>query len=180
MGSTPADINSDEIEADKIDEKRPALLMRLAGAPIIPMSTLSSVGFPVGVTWANWFAFFNAISWSVVLGAPLYLFAKRLGAGDELLGIIAALPPLLVVLHIPGNYLIPRLGYRRMVIFGWGARTAAAVLTVFSPCSRCRMSPMLICIPRRDHIFHLARCFPPGRFGGCAFSMLRICSSWGR
>ncbi|MGC8561372.1 MAG: MFS transporter [Phycisphaerae bacterium] len=133
MGSTPAEIKSDEMETGKTRENRPALLMRLAGAPIIPMSTLSSVGFPVGVTWANWFAFFNAISWSVVLGAPLYLFAKHIGAGDELLGIIAALPPLLVVLHIPGNYLIPRLGYRRMVIFGWGARTAAVVFIALIP-----------------------------------------------
>lgn len=107
--------------------------MRLTGAPIIPVSTLSSVGFPVGVTWANWFAFFNALNWSVVLGAPLFLFAKHLGAGDELLGFIAALPPLLVVLHIPGNHLIPRFGYRRMVIFGWASRTAAVALIALVP-----------------------------------------------
>lgn len=133
MGPTPADIPTNEVESGEVGEGRPTLMVRLAGAPIIPVGTLSSVGFPVGVTWANWFAFFNAISWSVVLGAPLYLFAKHIGAGDELLGIIAALPPLLVVLHIPGNHLIPRLGYRRMVIFGWGARTAAVALIALIP-----------------------------------------------
>jgi MFS family permease len=109
------------------------LFIRLAGAPIIPVSTLSGVGLPMGVAWANWFAFFNGLSWAVVLGAPLFLFAKSLGAGDGVLGFIAALPPLLNVLHIPGNHLIPKLGYRRMLLLGWTSRTVAILFMSFIP-----------------------------------------------
>ncbi len=112
---------------------QPRILPRLAGAPLIPLSTLSGVGLPVGTAWANWFAFFNALSWPVVLGAPLFLYAKDLGAGDAVLGLLAALPPLMAVLHIPGNHLIPRLGYRGMMIFGWGSRTLAVVAMALIP-----------------------------------------------
>ena len=133
MPPTPPDSDTEELDTNAEASGRPPLLLRLAGAPIIPMSTLSGVGLPVGVAWANWFAFFNALSWAVVLGAPLYLFAKQLGAGDGLLGFIAALPPLLAVLHIPGNHLIPKLGYRRMVLWGWGSRTVAIVFIALIP-----------------------------------------------
>lgn len=143
MGSippTPPDADKDELDTNTQASGRPTLRLRLAGAPIIPLSTLSGVGLPIGVAWANWFAFFNALSWGVVLGAPLFLFAKQLGAGDGLLGLIAALPPLLAVLHIPGNHLIPKLGYRRMMLWGWGSRTMAIALIA--------LIPMLI--PRRE------------------------------
>lgn len=133
MPPTPPDTDTDELTTDVQAPSRPRLLLRLAGAPIIPMGTLSGVGLPEGVAWANWFAFYNALSWSVVLGAPLYLFAKYLGAGDGLLGLVAALPPLLAVLHIPGNHLIPKLGYRRMVLWGWMSRTVAIAFIAIIP-----------------------------------------------
>ncbi len=126
------------------------LWLRLAGAPLAPFSTLSAVGLPPGTKWANWFALANALSWSIALGAPLILYARSLGAGDALLGVLAAIPPLLVVLHVPGAHLLPRLGYRRMMIFGWGARSlvllgvVATALFCHSPAAR--LFGLFLCI----------------------------------
>ena len=99
------------------------LSLRFAGSPVMPFGMLSAVGLPPGVSWANWFSLVNAVSWSLVLGSPLILYAKSIGCGDAILGVLAAIPPLLVVLQIPGAYLLPRFGYRRVMVSGWAART---------------------------------------------------------
>ena len=93
------------------DRTQESLLLRLAGAPLVPFSTLSAVGLPPGTAWAGWFALLNALTWPIMLGSPLFLYAKSLGAGDLTLGVLAALPPLLAILHIPGAHLMPRMGY---------------------------------------------------------------------
>ena len=118
--------------ADDIHESTPLepqpqegapLSLRFAGSPVIPFGMLSAVGLPPGVSWANRFSLLNAVSWSLVLGSPLILYAKSIGCGDAILGLLAAIPPLLVVLQIPGAYLLPRFGYRRVMVSGWAART---------------------------------------------------------
>ncbi len=131
--SPPENKGEPGLKGAAAEKPKIAILPRLAGAPLLPISTLSAVGLPAGVAWANRFAWFNALSWSIVLGTPLFLYAKNLGAGDAALGFLAALPPLLAVLHIPGNHLIPRFGYRRMIIFGWGSRTAVIFLMALLP-----------------------------------------------
>ncbi len=157
-GTDDTMIDENPIEKAQPDSPEPeaslgglfSLLPRLAGAPLAPFNTLSAVGLPEGAAWANWFAFLNALSWAIVLGAPLFLYAKNLGAGDALLGLLAALPPLLAVLHIPGAYLIPPLGYRRMMILGWGSRTimifvmAASMVLLHNPALR--LAALFACI----------------------------------
>ncbi len=127
-----------------------SLLLRLAGAPLAPLSTLSAVGLPAGTAWAGWFALLNALTWPIVLGSPLFLYAKALGAGDLMLGILAAIPPLLAILHIPGAHLMPRMGYRRVMIWGWGSRTVLifimALTTIIFTSSTARLAGIFLCI----------------------------------
>ena len=78
---------------------------------------------PAGAYDANWFSFFNALSWQITIGAPAILYAKSLGASATVLGIIATLTPLLVILQIPAAHLLPRYGYRRFILAGWSSRT---------------------------------------------------------
>ena len=78
---------------------------------------------PAGAAEANWFSLFNAISWQITLGSPLIVYAKNLGASSTLLGVLAALTPLLVILQLPAAHLLPRYGYRKLIMAGWGART---------------------------------------------------------
>jgi MFS family permease len=127
-----------------------SMLLRLAGAPLVPFSTLSVVGLPAGTAWANWFALLNAFSWPIMLGTPLFLYAKSIGAGDFALGVLAALPPLLAILHIPGAHLMPRTGYRRMMILGWGSRTVLifvlALTTLMFHNNLWRLAGVFFCI----------------------------------
>jgi len=79
--------------------------------------------YPPGALNINGFSFFNAVSFQIVLGAPVILFAKSLGASSFLLGTIAALTPLLNILQLLAARLLHRTGYKRFVLAGWGART---------------------------------------------------------
>lgn len=83
---------------------------------------------PHGIQNAFLFAAFNALSFQIVLGSPMVLYAKSLGASATVLGIIAGMMPLLVISQIPAANYINRIGYKRFVYAGWGTR----VLFIFA------------------------------------------------
>src|SRR5215471_13219752 len=60
---------------------------------------------PGWVGSANWFQGLNALSWQITLGAPAYLYAKSLGASATVIGVMAALTPLLTVTQLPATKL---------------------------------------------------------------------------
>lgn len=95
----------------------------------------SGTVYPPGVLNVNGFSFFNALSFQLVLGAPVILYAKSLGASSLVLGIIASLTPLLGILQLVAARYLHRTGYRRFALAGWGARTffvlALAVIPVW-------------------------------------------------
>jgi len=78
--------------------------------------------FPPGLHHAFWFATFNALSFPIVIGGPMILYAKTLGASATALGIIAGMMPLLVIFQIPAASHVSRVGYKRFVYAGWGLR----------------------------------------------------------
>lgn len=78
--------------------------------------------FPPGLHHAFWFATFNALSFPIVIGAPMILYAKTLGASATVLGVIAGMMPLLVIFQIPAASHVSRVGYKRFVYAGWGMR----------------------------------------------------------
>ncbi|MBL6765594.1 MAG: hypothetical protein ISQ14_11620 [Verrucomicrobiae bacterium] len=78
---------------------------------------------PPGLHNAYGFALFNALSFPIVVGSPMILYAKSLDATATILGIIAGMMPLLVILQIPAARHVPRFGYKRFVYSGWGIRT---------------------------------------------------------
>jgi MFS family permease len=79
--------------------------------------------FPSGLRDAWRFSAFNALSFQIVLGSPMILYAKSLHANATVLGIIAGMMPLMVVLQIPAAQYISRIGYKRFVLAGWSSRT---------------------------------------------------------
>jgi len=79
--------------------------------------------YPPGALNVNGFSLFNAVSFQIVLGAPVILFAKSLGASSFVLGTIAALTPLLNILQLLAARFLHRVGYKRFLLSGWGART---------------------------------------------------------
>lgn len=79
--------------------------------------------FPLGSLNVNGFTFFNAVSFQIVLGPPVILYAKSLGASSLVLGVIASLTPLLTMLQLIAVRFLHRTGYRQLFLAGWGART---------------------------------------------------------
>jgi MFS family permease len=82
-----------------------------------------SAAYPRGALNVNGFSFFNAVSFQIVLGAPVILYAKSLGASSLVLGTLAALTPFLTMLQLVAARFLHRTGYKRFVLAGWGART---------------------------------------------------------
>lgn len=79
------------------------------------------------------FSAFNALSFQMVLGAPMLLYAKGLGASSTILGLITGLLPLLVILQIPAARHVGRFGYKRFVLGGWSIRTSFVFLIALVP-----------------------------------------------
>jgi MFS family permease len=84
--------------------------------------------FPPGLANAFLFGTFNALSFQMMLGSPMILYAKSLQASATVLGIIAGMMPLLVIFQIPAANHVARIGYKRFVYAGWGIR----VLFIFA------------------------------------------------
>lgn len=76
---------------------------------------------------------FNAISWQIILGTPVILYAKSLGASATVLGVIFALTPLLVIAQIPAARWMETIGYKRLILAGWGSRTVVLIALAFVP-----------------------------------------------
>jgi MFS family permease len=88
-----------------------------------PKPSVASADFHAGIKNAWMFSAFNALSFQIVLGSPMILYAQTLNANATVLGIIAGMMPLMVIFQIPAAQYINRIGYKRFVLAGWGTRT---------------------------------------------------------
>jgi MFS family permease len=79
--------------------------------------------YPRGTVNAHWFNFFNAVAFQIMMGAPIILFAKSLGASSTVIGIIASFTPLMTIFQLPAARFMDRVGYRHFALAGWGIRT---------------------------------------------------------
>ena len=82
-----------------------------------------SAKMPRGAWNAHLFQVFNSVSFSLVVGAPMVLLFKHLGASASILGLLLALTPLLNILQIPAAQFVERVGYRAFVLKGWATRS---------------------------------------------------------
>lgn len=92
------------------------------------MSVAVSAEVKRDTAYAHQFSFYNQLNFQIMLGTPMIVYAKSLGASSTTIGIVAALAPLLTVLQLPTAYFIPKVGYKKFVLLGWFSRT----LTAFS------------------------------------------------
>lgn len=70
-----------------------------------------------------YFAFFNALNWQVATGAPTVLFMEYLGANSFQTGLVYGWTLLLTPVQVFATLLLPRLGFKRLTLAGWGARS---------------------------------------------------------
>lgn len=118
----------------------------------------SEFPYPPGATNANWVSLFNAISFQVTLGAPMILYVKTLGGSATVLGVVAAMTPLLTTAQIPAARFLIRTGYRKFIFMGWRTRSIfifaialVPLLTFLSDLSKVAL--LLFCL----FIFNLLR-----------------------
>src|SRR5438445_10012384 len=90
--------------------------------PEIPTDQPGKASFRPGMANVFVFATFNALSFQIVLGSPMVLYAKSLEASATVLGIIAGMMPLLVIFQFPAAAHIAHVGYKKFVYAGWGTR----------------------------------------------------------
>lgn len=70
-----------------------------------------------------YFAFFNALNWQIATATPTVLFMAWLGADSFETGLVYAWPLLLTPVQVFATVLLPRLGFKRLTMAGWGARS---------------------------------------------------------
>ncbi len=107
------------------------------------LPTSARLPLPPGAADVNMFSLYNSVSWQLVIGPPIVLYASTLHASSTVLGLLGALMPLLTVFQIPAAKYLPKYGYRRFVLAGWGTRiffiagmAAVPLLTFLSPAIR--------------------------------------------
>jgi MFS family permease len=83
---------------------------------------MSAPSFPAGIKNIFLFTVFNALSYQIILGSPMVLYAKDIGASATVLGIVAGMMPLLVIFQIPAAKHVERVGYKKFIYAGWGTR----------------------------------------------------------
>jgi MFS family permease len=98
-----------------------------------PHQNVDVDALPPGSFNAHWFNFFNALAFQIMMGAPVILYAKSLGASSTVLGIIAAFTPLMTVFQLPAAQFLERYGYKEFVLMGWSLRTIFIVLIALTP-----------------------------------------------
>ena len=64
----------------------------------------------------------NAVSFQIILGAPLILYAKSIGASSTIIGVLAAFTPIMTMLQWPAAKYLHVYGYKRFVLTGWSLR----------------------------------------------------------
>ncbi len=89
--------------------------------------------YPRGAFHSHWFNLFNAVAFQVMMGAPIVLFGKSLGASSTVIGIIAAFTPLMTVMQLPAARFLDRYSYRQFVLSGWGLRTVFIYFVAIVP-----------------------------------------------
>jgi MFS family permease len=85
-------------------------------------------GLPQGIHHAFLFQVYNSASFSLVIGMPILLYFKGLGATATVIGIVQGLPALLNILQIPAARFVEQVGYRTFVLRGWAIRSVFILL----------------------------------------------------
>lgn len=88
-----------------------------------PVDVSTGDAMPKDIAHAYWFQVYNSMSFSIVLGLPMMLYFKNLGASGTILGVLGSLAPLFTLLQIPAAKLVEKTGYRAFVLRGWSIRS---------------------------------------------------------
>jgi MFS family permease len=75
----------------------------------------------------------NAVSFQIILGAPLILYAKSIGASSTIIGVLASFTPLMTMLQWPAAKYLHVYGYKKFVLTGWSFRVIFVFVVALVP-----------------------------------------------
>lgn len=75
----------------------------------------------------------NAVSFQIILGAPLILYAKSIGASSTIIGVLASFTPLMTMLQWPAAKYLHVYGYKKFVLTGWSFRVIFVFIVSLVP-----------------------------------------------
>ena len=81
----------------------------------------------------TWFSLLNVVSWQLLTGNIITLYALRMGAGDLLVGTLYSLIPLGQLLPLLGRVIVRRTGTVRTMAVFWFARNVLMLPILFAP-----------------------------------------------
>lgn len=87
----------------------------------LPSGYVPDVRLPKGIYNNFAFEFCNAIMWQS-FGSPVILFLRQSGGSAFVIGMLAAIPLLLMPLTLASSQLVERIGYRRTALTCWTLR----------------------------------------------------------
>lgn len=130
--SAPSDLSAGS-SGDSVCERPsdPAAPPLPVAAP--PAAGRPDRGLPPYTKWLLGFQGFNALSFTLCLGAPMVLTARYLGAKESWIGVMISLTPFLVIMQLFATNTAERWGYRRLMLSGWTARAFALLAIVPLP-----------------------------------------------
>ncbi len=77
------------------------------------------------------FGFFNAMTWQIGIGTPMVLFCEVLGASAFQVGLAYSFVFILTPIQIAATTLLPRFGYKKVMLGGWASRSVFLVVPVW-------------------------------------------------
>ncbi|MCF3652272.1 hypothetical protein [Synoicihabitans lomoniglobus] len=77
------------------------------------------------------FGFFNAMTWQIGIGTPMVLFAEELGASSLQVGLAYSFVFILTPIQILATALLPKFGYKKVMLGGWAARSLFLIVPVW-------------------------------------------------
>lgn len=87
------------------------------------------------------FTALNALSFEILAGQILILFARQVGASLAQIGLLSALLPFASIIQLGVAPLVNRFGPRTVMLVGWGARTVVAAALFLVPVAQARGGP---------------------------------------
>ena len=95
---------------------------------IIPTEKSDPVLYPY--RWGLVFGFFNALTWQVAISTPMVLFVHWLGGTPVQVGLAYSFIFVLTPVQIVSTALLPRHGFRKVMLSGWAARGVFVAIPV--------------------------------------------------
>jgi len=99
---------------------------------------------PRSIRYVYAFSAVNALMWTIILGTPMVLFFKELGASATMIGMVSSMVPLFNMLQLPAARYADRIGCKTLMVRGWTSRSIFVLMLAVLAWQSARLPPNLV------------------------------------